>query len=483
MADKFIYVGSIEKAISTVVELLEELIEFIGRWHPLLVHMPIGMLIIAFIMAVLAMKQKYHNIAPAIPVVLLFGTIAAFLASMTGYLLSLRGGYDRTSLVFHQWLGILVAMTSLFVYLLYKGNKMKSFRLPLFVLLVLLIGFAGHFGGTLTHGKGYITDALPTMVKELIGQESFEVEIISLENVQEAFVYADVIAPILKQRCQSCHGERKKEGSLALHTKEALLKGGEGGIVMQAGMMEESELYARMILPVGHEDRMPPKGRTPITQEQIQLIGWWISEGASFDKKVNQINQSPEINDLLASLEKSENEDESAYSNLLPETEIRKDVVEKLEAKGIKVLPIADNSNYVVISAINYPEFEDQDMEELLEIKDNIVQLKLGNTSITDKAMENIEEFLNLMKLHIERTNVTDEGLVNLKKLQNLTYVNLMGLNVTDDGLKSLEESPSLRQVYAYQTKMTSMTDDNNQIRLETGQYELPFLPSDTIIY
>lgn len=85
-------------------------------------------------------------------------------------------------------------------------------------------------------------------------------ELAPIENVQEALVYEAIVAPILKQRCQSCHGERKKEGGLALHSKGAILTGGDGGKVLLAGKMTESELYARLVLPEGHEGRMPPKG-------------------------------------------------------------------------------------------------------------------------------------------------------------------------------------------------------------------------------
>ncbi|WP_258862512.1 DUF2231 domain-containing protein [Sphingobacterium spiritivorum] len=100
---------------------IEELLSFTGRWHPVLVHLPIGMLFLAFIIAVFARFERYRYLSSAIPFSLLFGAGAAILTCITGYLLSLDGGYDTSVLSFHQWLGIAVAVLSLWTYTLYRS--------------------------------------------------------------------------------------------------------------------------------------------------------------------------------------------------------------------------------------------------------------------------------------------------------------------------------------------------------------------------
>lgn len=470
----------------------EELMNFTGRWHPLLVHLPIGMLIVACILAAFSRKESYRTIGPAISLSLLLGGVAALLACFTGYLLSLQGGYEQETLDFHQWLGIAVAVISLFLYQLYREGtrysfieKIKPYRLLLLFLMFILIAFTGHFGGTLTHGKGYFKDALPTAIKEVVGIEEPIEEMTLLTNVQEAQVYSGIIQPILKQRCVSCHGEKKKEGGLALHDQVHLLKGGDNGTVLVLNDAEKSELYARLILPEGHEGRMPPKGRKPITAEQIKLIGWWVKEGADFGKKTSELVQTAEMKEILAKLEKG-SEPTSPFEELPEANKLPTDFVQQLQAKGIKVLPIDKNSEYVVINAINYPEFKDQDLTDLLKIKDNIVQLKLGNTAITDQGLKIIPEFTNLMKLHLEHTQITDDGLTFLAGHQNLRYLNLFAVPVTDKGLEKLNNLPKLNQIYAYQTKVTEASVMNlkkvaKQVMMDTGAYELPFLASDTI--
>lgn len=472
----------------------EELMNFTGRWHPVLVHFPIGMLVVACVLALFSRKESYKNIGPAISLSLLFGSVAAILACFTGYLLSLQGGYEQDTLNFHQWLGLAVAAISLFLYFLYKDGvrnsfieKFKSKRVAILFLMFILIGVTGHFGGTLTHGKGYFKDALPTAIKTAVGIEEASEEPVLLTNVQQTQVYSGIIQPILKQRCESCHGEKKKEGGFALHDQAHLLKGGDGGTVLVATDLEKSALYARLILPEGHKERMPPKGRKPITAEQIKLIGWWVKEGADFGKKSSDLAQTAEIKEILGKLEKG-SEPTSPFEELPEAKKLPADFVQQLQAKGIKVLPIASNSEYVTINAINYPEFKDQDLKDLLKIKDNIVQLKLGNTAVTDQGLKMMSEFPNLMKLHLENTKITDLGLTHLNGHPALSYINLFAVPVTDKGLEKLNKMPKLKQIYAYQTKATLVSVENlrkisKQVLIDTGSYQLPFLASDTVRY
>lgn len=471
---------------------LEELGSFIGRFHPILVHLPIGMLVIAFMMALAEKLNKNANYNQAIRFSLLLGSIAAVFAGITGYLLSRNGGYEADVLDFHQWLGIAVSVFSLFTYWLYKTdgksssrfNKIRSQKFVLLLVIVLLIGFTGHYGGTLTHGKGYIKDAVPTNIKAFLGIKAEEEEIAVLENVQEAQVYQEVIHPILKARCQSCHGEKKKEGGFALHSQENLLKGGDSGSLLSKGSKEKSELYARLILPEGHEDRMPPKGRTPITENQIKLIAWWIDSGLDFEKKVKEISQSEEIAGILKKLESADDEGdvEMLYANLPEAPSLPENKINAWQAKGIKIMPISENNNYVVINAINYPELSDKDIDELMEIKDNIVQLKLGHTDITDNSLVKIASLPNLIRLHLEYSQITDKGLENLSDAKQLNYVNLVGTKITESGLSHLEGIKSLQHIYAFQTGGKFDSQKSNS-KIDTGNYTLPFLESDTVKY
>ncbi|MFD1768342.1 c-type cytochrome domain-containing protein [Sphingobacterium suaedae] len=473
---------------------LEELMTFIGRWHPLLVHLPIGMLVLAFAMATVDLFRRRQQYLSAIRFTLLCGAVAAVVAAITGYFLSRNGGYEVDVLGFHQWLGIAVAVVSLVTLLLYRETlgssqwwrRLQKQRFGFMLTMLVLLGLTGHFGGTLTHGEGYLKDALPTVIKHTLGIAQPTDEIVSLPNAQEAVVYQDIIQPILKQRCQSCHGEKKQEGGLALHNQQMLLRGGDGGAVLAAGDTANSVLYSRLILPEGHEKRMPPKGRTPITPDQIKLISWWVSSGADFAKKAKELEQPKEILAILNKLEAGQQvETGILYADLSVAPPLPEDKVNVWQAKGIKIMPVAADNNMVVINTVNYPEFSDADLHDLLQIKDNIVQLKIGRTAITDEGMKAVAQFPVLCRLHLEYTGITDAGLAYLHRLKNLAYINLVGTKVTDNALIHLRKIPKLKHVYAFHTGLRHIggRQERRETTVDTGNYILPFLASDTITY
>ncbi|WP_257666813.1 DUF2231 domain-containing protein [Parapedobacter tibetensis] len=462
-----------------------DILLFLGRWHPLLVHLPIGMLIMAFAFALLSRKKNKEVFTPAVSISLLFGSASALIAAVSGYLLSLNGGYDARTLSLHQWLGITVALVSTLCWLLYRRpisekdvlHPLRKLRFALLTFMLVLLCVAGHFGGTLTHGDGYLVEALPERVRRLTG---WQPEQVVIENVQEAAVYADIIQPILKQRCQSCHGAKKQENGLAVHTMEALAQGGEGGQVIAAGNAGESELYRRLILPEGHEERMPPKGRTPISEGQIKLIAWWIDAGAPTDKKVMELEQPEEIQPVLLALASP------AASEDIPAADT--EAVEKLVAKGVKVIPLAAAKNQLLVNAVNCPQFNDEDSRLLSGLGANITQLKLGDTQITDSALRHIGQLRGLQRLHLENTAVSDKGLDLLNGCKQLRYINLVNTKVTDKGLQALAHLPTLHAVYLYQTGVTTqgiatLAQAMPKLEIDTGNYQLPILSSDTVVY
>ncbi len=473
-----------------------DLLLFLGKWHPLLVHLPIGMLFMAFVLALLSRKTNYASLAPAIAPTLFFGAASAVLASISGYLLSLSGGYNVGTLSLHQWLGISAALVSVLCWLLYRtplGTKdvlfpIRRLRFAVLGVLVALLCVAGHFGGTLTHGDEYLTEALPAPMRKLFG---WQPEVLTIENVQEAAVYADIVQPIFQRRCQNCHGPKKQEGELALHTFSALMKGGESGQAIVAGDTVGSELYRRLTLPVGDEDRMPPKGRTPITDDQVRLIAWWISAGAPEDKLVKELVQPEEIQPILLALESGNTDGSAASGSVVAYEDIppaKQEVIDKLLAKGIKVVPVAENKNQLLVNAINYPAFNDTDHELLLELGANIAELKLGGTRITDATLEHLGQLTGLRQLNLENTAITDKGIAQLKGCDKLWYLNLVSTQVTDEGIKALSDLPELRRVYLYQTKVTSegvasLVQTAQKLEIDTGNYQLPALPTDTVVY
>ena len=105
--------------------ILLDITTFLGHLHPLMVHLPIGFLILAVLFELLSYFKKYGYLHSAVPFTLLLGFIASVVAGVFGYLLSLTGDYDLEKLNNHMIAGIAVAIISGLLYLFTMGNGVK----------------------------------------------------------------------------------------------------------------------------------------------------------------------------------------------------------------------------------------------------------------------------------------------------------------------------------------------------------------------
>lgn len=196
---------------------------------------------------------------------------------------------------FHQWLGISTGVISAMLSYMAKfwsdeKTMMKLFKPVLWVSLI-LITITGHLGGNLTHGSDYLTAYLPQPIRGWVGMEA-RAEAIEggsiipkIDNIQQAIVYQQLVQPVLKQKCWSCHNAEKQKGKLRMDTPEFLMAGGEDGVIIKAGMPLESEMIKRLLMDASEEHHMPPKGKTPMTEDEIAVLQWWVQHGADFKKK------------------------------------------------------------------------------------------------------------------------------------------------------------------------------------------------------
>ena len=455
--------------------------ELIGHFHPVLVHLPIGILLLACLFQWLSIKEKFSSLRPAIGITLFVGMISAVIACITGYLLSLSGDYDEELAFTHQWFGIAVALVSIVMYYLNRKVVAPSIILGMSVLMFILIIITGHFGGSLTHGSDYLTGSLNSKADS--SNTKYRKP---LPNVQEALIYSDIIQPVLQNKCYTCHGKSKQKGKLRLDLPERLMKGGKDGVVIVAGHPEQSEMITRLLLPREDEDHMPPKEKSQLLEEEIALIHWWISTGAPFDKKVKELDQPEKIKPVLTGLQNPEEEKQIIPD--IPVTKVEKaddGSIKKLKDIGVVIMPVAQNTNYLMANFITASRHTDKEIELLLPLKKQLIWLKLGSTSITDSALKIIAECTRLMRLQLEYTGITDQGLGYLSSLDNLQYLNLVGTSVTAQGLLQLKELKSLKSIYLYKTEVARsdweiLKKAFPKTFIDSGGYTVPILATDT---
>lgn len=90
------------------------------------------------------------------------------------------------------------------------------------------------------------------------------------------------VAPILLEKCVTCHGPEKSKAGFRLDSFDSLMKPGESKKApIAAGAPERSHLF-ELITTKDEEDRMPQKSDR-LSDQQIAVIRDWIAEGAKFD--------------------------------------------------------------------------------------------------------------------------------------------------------------------------------------------------------
>lgn len=457
------------------------MIEFFGHFHVVLVHLPIGILLLACAFQWLERNPKFSSLHAATNIAFIVGMISAILSALTGYLLSYSGDYDEQLLIKHQWLGITTAIVSLVMYYLYMKPAPARVQYTVNILLIFLIIITGHLGGSLTHGSDYLTASSWKSTDTVFQRKP-------IPNVQEALVYSDIIQPLLQTKCYNCHGKNKQKGKLRMDDSLRLMKGGKDGVVIIPGNAAKSEMIKRLSLPREDDDHMPPKEKPQLTQQEIALIHWWIASGAPFNKKVKELDQSDSIKSALTALQ-NEQPRKIVAPEIPPTPVVKADerAIKKLKDIGAVVEPVAQNTNYMSANFITAPGFSDSSVQLLLPLKEQLIELKLENTLITDSALKIISQFKNLMRLQLDNTKITDAGLAYLASLQNLRYLNLVGTNVTARGVLQLKNLKNLQSIYLYQSAVKK--SDWNDLKkafpkttIDSGGYTIPFIATDTVV-
>jgi uncharacterized membrane protein/mono/diheme cytochrome c family protein len=460
------------------------MLQFLGHLHPVIVHLPIGILLLACLFLWQSRKDKFANLQPAINVTLLLGAISAVAACITGYTLFQTGDYDEQIAGWHQWMGISVAVVSIVTYYFHKKVSLRKWQLPMTFLLFVLIFVTGHLGGSLTHGSDYLTQPLQDLLK---GDSVTVFKRKPIANVQEAAVYNDVIQPIFQGKCYSCHGKNKQKGKLRLDDSAMIVKGGKDGAVIVSGKSGVSELIKRIQLPQEDDHHMAPKEKSQLTEQEIVLLKWWVDQGASFSKKVKQIDQPEKIKSALLALQNASVERKPDLD--VPQSPTEKAdpaVIQKLKDSGVVVVPVSLNDNYLSANFVTAG-VSDKNITSLLLLKNQLIWLKLSNKPVKDSAVSVLAQCTKLTKLELDHTDVTDKGLAFLKELKQLRSLNLVGTKITTAGLMQLRDLKNLQSLFLFQTKIDG--GDWAEIRktfpktsIDSGGYQVPLLPEDTVI-
>lgn len=433
---------------------MSDFLLFLGRFHVVVLHLPIGMVLLTAIVHWLSRSTRYTSLLQVLPVLWGCTAISALLTVALGLLHFGESGFSGPSANAHRLWGIGFALAAQLVWFLSVFNVVLYQRWGglLCAALLTAVTITGHYGGNLTHGPTYLVEYAPQSIRQFAGLDERRAPV---RDLAMADPWHDVIAPMLQSRCGSCHNPDKQRGQLDLSSLDALLVGGESGAVVLPGNAEGSDLYKRVTLPESHENFMPAEGKTPLTIEQVELLGWWINAGLPADTSVSALSVDEETAALLSielGLSPAPLMVVAENYEALPEELIR-----QMVASGWLVRPLSRESNglSVSINAVGQP--ASRDMLALLnQASASMVELNLASAGLNDELLAVITDMPVLETLNLGNNGITDAGLDTLAGFENLQVLNLYGNSaITAAGLEKLTSLESLSTIYLWGTSIS----------------------------
>lgn len=269
---------------------------FSGRFHPLIVHLPIALIALVPVFEILGRAEPRTHLRTAAGFVLGLACAGALGAAYEGWLLGWAGGYHGTTVLLHLYAGVWFATTAVLAASLrrFDGRMSQGRTWGYCAALLAALGtmtWASHEGGSLSHGPTYLTEYMPAPLRKLLRVAQAKkrpgaaaaplAAVAGGKALPQRTVYAVQIKPLLDRSCVECHGPDKVKASLRLDSYASLMSGGDSGADVVPWDPAHSELIRRVTLPPDDDDFMPNNGKNLLSEADKALLWSWIAAGAS----------------------------------------------------------------------------------------------------------------------------------------------------------------------------------------------------------
>ncbi len=432
----------------------------IGRMHPLVLHFPIVLVILAMCLNFFryskpAANEFYPGLSKKL---LLAGALLTAITVIMGLFLSKEEGYQGDTLQWHKWTGVFTFFSASLIYWIQNLKWYKPFVRKISSLAVVcILILAGHFGAALTHGEDFIMQPL-AVTKET-----------PVVPIEQAVLFDHLIKPVFEKKCAACHKPGKMKGELSLMDSASIVKGGKTGKLFIPGDIVTSLLLERIHLPAEEKKHMPPAGKPQLTEQEAKLIRLWIASNAYFTKPVTELPENDSLRLLASQILQPASGD---VYNFPPADE--KTII-ALNDNYRTIRPIAMESPALSVDMYNAATYQLKRLEELSSVKRQVVSLNLNKLPVKDEDLKSIRQLENIRKLELNFTNVTVSGLKELVPLQYLQTIALSGTKLNYQGLKDqLPAFKSLRKIIISNAGLSDaeaeqLQKDNSHITIVAG--------------
>src|SRR2546430_3190094 len=190
--------------------------QFIGRFHPLVVHFPIALFLLVPILELAGLNQRFAYLRLSVGFVLGLAMLGATVAAILGWCLARSGGYSGPLVTQHMWGGISLATVCWLCWTL--RSRSGDPRLGLIYAVALatgvgLVAWTGYRGGQLSLGEDHLTEYMPGGLRQVLGLSNVQA---SLASAGANTFYGARVEPIFAARCVTCHGPEKHKANLRI---------------------------------------------------------------------------------------------------------------------------------------------------------------------------------------------------------------------------------------------------------------------------
>ncbi len=434
---------------------------FAGKLHPLILHLPIGILLITVVIYLFRQKFEHH---PGELISWLFhlGAVTAALAAISGLFLSKSGTYDEHLLFNHQWSGVAISIIAAILSWSYTpGKQVTAISLGIILLLPVLLA-GGHYGASLTHGEEYLSYSMDEKKIQKIITDS-------------SSVFDAVVEPVLEAKCYSCHNEKKAKGELVLTSISSIMEGGKHGHILVAGDPLNSHIIQRVVLEEDNKKHMPPKGKPQLTESEIALLHAWIKNGASTTITFASLAPTDSFRILASSLVHPQK-----TSKIYSFAAARPSQILLLQSPYLTVQPIANGSPALRADFFIRDGFDVGRLATLEKISDQLVELNLSNMPVKDEDLNIITRFKNLEYLSLNGSMITGKNFHLLRNCKKLNTISVAGTAVKKAQLVDLAEMKNVSKIFCWNTATEIKEIAELQKRYADISWNYGYIPDTT---
>ncbi|QEC68485.1 hypothetical protein FRZ67_14650 [Panacibacter ginsenosidivorans] len=437
-------------------------VQVFGRMHPLILHFPVVLLVLYILWQLWFIRKFQTEQSKSIAEILLFAAaLSAAVTALFGLLLSKEEGYDPDALAFHKYTGVSLSFVSfIWCVAVKKFDKIKLANAIMSLVVFALLLITGDLGAGITHGENYLI--APVLPKQEPRQVALE----------DAVVFTDMVQPILQSKCISCHNSKKAKGELIMESPALILKGGKDGKLWDSTNVDAGLLLKRIHLPEEDEKHMPPQGKPQLSQEEMNILYYWLKDGSNFTTKVTDLPAADTLRMMALAIFKTNVEEQYDFAAA------DEKMIQQLSNNNRVIVPLALNSPALSVDFYNSQNYTAQSLKELLKLKEQIVSINLAHMPATDEDVATLAQFINLRKLNLNFSKITGKSIGQLNKLANLKELSLSGTDVKLNDLDVLHSFPKLKDVYVWNTSITEEAAKKIKANyiVQTGFY------SDTVV-